>query len=446
MEWLKRNYQEKPEHPFLNNLTYSEVYNKVIDLAGRIISIVSGVERVAICTDNSTESAIFIITLLLLKKEILLLNNRLTEKETLQQLEKLNIKYVFSSENGHILFGEVWKRQKNNIELSWDIDPNKIAIIMNTSATAGKFKAVPLRWKQIVAHVKASQGRLGVNREDNWLIVLPLFHVSGLSILFRSLYNGTSVTIVPKYEETEVFNLISSGKVNMISLVPTILNQIVDKIEDSSLRVILLGGAFAPESLMKKCIKRNLPVYKTYGMTETMSQSTTFCIRDYPQKLDSVGRPLEGVKISIKNTDKKGVGEICLESPMLMEGYIGEDRLLEPFCTGDIGYIDAEGFLYILNRRTDIIISGGENIYPKEIENILYMLSGIRECVVVGQEDKVWGQVPILYVVSDIKEEEIIKYLSQNLAKYKLPAAIVYVEDLPKNQAGKIVRKNFKGV
>jgi len=441
MEWLRNNYNAFPGRLFVNDLSYREVYEKVTVLAKKLASVTNKVTRVALYAGNSVETAIFLLALLLLKKEILLLNIHLTKEEVKRQIGKLGVELVFSSGKGYIPFQEIYSYRQNAIMLSWDIEPEQIAVIMNTSATTGEYKSVPIRWKQVVAHVRASARTLGIDEKDNWLLVLPFFHISGLSILLRSLYNGTRVTILDKFDEEAVLGLIRKKKVNMVSLTTTILGRMIDKMEEHSLRVALLGGEFIPVQLTRKCLDKRLPVYKTYGMTETTSQSTTFCILDAPDKLDSVGRPLPEVDIAIKNADEEGVGEICIKSPMMMDGYIGRETVGEYFNTGDIGYIDPDRFLYVLNRRSDIIISGGENIYPKEIEDLLYELQEVKECAVVGEKDNKWGQVPVLYIVSTLTEEEIQGYFLDRLAKYKIPKTIIYMDELPKNASGKILRK-----
>ena len=428
----------------MNDLSYQEVYEKVTVLAKKLASVTNKETRVALYAGNSVETAIFLLALLLLKKEILLLNIHLTKEEVKRQIGKLGVELVFSSGKGYIPFQEIYSYRQNAIMLSWDIEPEQIAVIMNTSATTGEFKSVPIRWKQVMAHVRASARTLGIDEKDNWLLVLPFFHISGLSILLRSLYNGTRVTILDKFDEEAVLGLIRKKKVNMVSLTTTILGRMIDKMEEHSLRVALLGGEFIPVQLTRKCLDKRLPVYKTYGMTETTSQSTTFCILDAPDKLDSVGRPLPEVDIAIKNADEEGVGEICIKSPMLMDGYIGRETVGEYFNTGDIGYIDPDRFLYVLNRRSDIIISGGENIYPKEIEDLLYELQEVKECAVVGEKDNKWGQVPVLYIVSTLTEEEIQGYFLDRLAKYKIPKTIIYMDELPKNASGKILRKALR--
>lgn len=440
MEWLKIQYEQNPEALCINNWTFKEVYIKVISLARKLNRCVEQEPRIGLLMENSPESVLLLYALLLLKKEVLMLNIRLTEKEIHDQTEKLNIKTVISSKNQYLDFEDITRLPEQEIELDWETDEEQIAVIMNTSATTGSFKSVPIRWKQVYAHVKASAQVLGVFKEDNWLVILPIFHVSGLSILFRSLYNRTRVTIC-KYKKELVLELIKKGSVNMVSMVPTMLKDMINDIQENRLRMLLLGGEFIPQLLIYRCMEIGIPVYKTYGMTETFSQSTTFNILEFPEKIDSVGKPLPGVKIFIKNPDKDGIGEIWLKSPMLINGYMGRKVITGYFNTKDIGYLDKEGFLYILNRREDIIISGGENIYPKEIEDLLYQMQGIKECAVVGQEDERWGYIPVLYIVSELPEEIVRNYLEGKLAGYKVPKKILYRKELPKNASGKIVRK-----
>ena len=327
--------------------------------------------------------------------------------------------------------------------LNWNPSDEKVFCIINTSATTGKFKSVPVRWSQIETHVKASANVLSVEEDDNWLVVLPMFHVSGLSIILRTLYNGTRATIREKFSEQVVLEALETDEVTMVSLVPTVLQRIVERIQAPTLRAILLGGEFIPMPLLQECVQRNLPVYKTYGMSETFAQSTTFSIQEYPNKLASVGYPLQGVTIEIRNPDEEGVGEVWLSSPMLMKGYLNKEPIKGAFNTDDIGYVDEDGFLFLLNRRKDIIISGGENIYPKEIEDVLYGMDGILECAVIPVSDPKWGQVPVLCVVTNRSEEDISQYLLSRLAKYKVPKRMIYFDALPKNSMGKILRQDL---
>lgn len=466
MEWLRYGAQHYPNRKCINEYTYNDIYRGVLHVARNLLPL--DASRVAILSDNSVTMAMYVLAAILVHKEVLLLNVHLKPKEIENQLDQLGVTTVLhSKERRNQLFHFVDSKASNSIvtiefealedilsdlavedSFDWVFVDTDIAAIMNTSATTGRFKSVPLRWGQIKAHVQASHEVIGKTEQDNWLMVLPLFHVSGLSILMRSLYNGTAITILPKYDEAQVLKLIESEQINMMSLVPTILTQLEPHITHHALRVILLGGEFIPMALIEACEKKSLPIYKTYGMTETFSQSVTFSVLEYPHKRESVGKPLPGMQVRIDNPDTDGVGEIHLTGPMVMTGYINKETIDGDFNTDDIGYIDEEGFVYILNRRKDLIISGGENIYPKELEDLVYTLPSVKECAVVPVPDTKWGQVPALFVAfhdgKSLPPEDIIVFMKDSLAKYKIPKYVKVLTALPRNGTGKILRNELK--
>ena len=459
MEWLRYGKQYYPNRICMNNYTYQDIYSAVVNVATRLQTLSD--TRIAIVSDNSVTMAVYLLAAMLVRKEVLLLNVHLTAREIEKQLCQLHITTVLHSAKrcGQVpksvtsMEFESMESMLHNEEkdiFDWIVNDNDIAAIMNTSATTGQFKSVPLRWSQIKAHVQASQEVLGRSEQDNWLMVLPLFHVSGLSILMRSLYNGTAMTIMESYHEEQVLQCIHDGRINMMSLVPTILKNLEPRITHHQLRVILLGGEFIPRPLVDACVEKQLPIYKTYGMTETFSQSVTMPVLLNLNKLDSVGKPLPGMTVHIVNPDVDGVGEIHLNGPMVMRGYINREPIHGDFNTDDMGYVDEDGFLYILNRRTDLIISGGENIYPKEIEDTVYAMQGVKECAVIPVADTKWGQVPALFVAFDDIDalgtdlKMIVRdYISSKLAKYKVPKYITIMDALPRNGTGKIMRKSL---
>ena len=457
MDWLRYGAEHYPNRICINEYTYNDIYRGVVHVARKLEPLEA--TRIAILSDNSVTMAIYVLATMLVHKEVLLLNVHLKPKEIENQLKQLGVTTVLHSKERRnqlpdsmcvIEFEPLETILSDRVSediFDWTFNDTDIAAIMNTSATTGQFKSVPLRWGQIRAHVQASQEVLGKTEQDNWLMVLPLFHVSGLSILMRSLYNGTAITILPKYDEIKVLELIESEKINMMSLVPTILTQLEPSISHHKLRVILLGGEFIPMALIDACEKKSLPIYKTYGMTETFSQSVTFSVLDYPQKRDSVGKPLPGMCIRIDNPDADGVGEIHLTGPMVMTGYIDKEPIDGDLNTDDIGYVDEDGFVYILNRRKDLIISGGENIYPKELEDLVYTLPAVKECAVVPVSDPKWGQVPALFVAFHDDEsmtiDEILSFMTNSLAKYKIPKYVKILPALPRNGTGKIVRNEL---
>lgn len=459
MEWLRYGKQYYPNRICMNNYTYQDIYSAVVNVATRLQTLSD--TRIAIVSDNSVTMAVYLLAAMLVRKEVLLLNVHLTAGEIEKQLCELHITTVLHSAKRRtqvpasviaIEFESVEAMLHDIAEdtFDWTFAEHDIAAIMNTSATTGQFKSVPLRWGQIKAHVQASQEVLGRSEQDNWLMVLPLFHVSGLSILMRSLYNGTAMTIMESYDEEQVLQYIHDGRINMMSLVPTILKNLEPRITHHQLRVILLGGEFIPRPLVDACVEKQLPIYKTYGMTETFSQSVTMPVLSNLNKLDSVGKPLPGMTVHIVNPDVDGVGEIHLNGPMVMRGYINREPIHGDFNTDDMGYVDEDGFLYILNRRTDLIISGGENIYPKEIEDTVYAMQGVKECAVIPVADTKWGQVPALFVAFDdidalgTDSKMIVRdYISSKLAKYKVPKYITIMDALPRNGTGKIMRKSL---
>ena len=458
MDWLRYGAEHYPNRICINEYTYNDIYRGVVHVARKLEPLEAS--RIAILSDNSVMMAIYVLATMVVHKELLLLNVHLKPKEIENQLAQLDVTTVLHSVERReqlpnsisaIVF-ESLERILSDVEaddtFDWTFEDKEIAAIMNTSATTGQFKSVPLRWGQIRAHVQASKEVLGKTEQDNWLMVLPLFHVSGLSILMRSLYNGTAVTILPKYDESQVLKLIESENINMMSLVPTILTQLEPSITHHKLRVILLGGEFIPMALIDACEKKSLPIYKTYGMTETFSQSVTFSVLDYPHKRDSVGKPLPGMQVRIDKPDADGVGEIHLTGPMVMTGYIDKEPIDSDLNTDDIGYVDEDGFVYILNRRKDLIISGGENIYPKELEDLVYTLPSVKECVVVPVPDPKWGQVPALFVAfhdgESMTADEIVSFMMKSLAKYKVPKYVKILPALPRNGTGKIVRNELR--
>ena len=458
MDWLRYGAEHYPNRICINEYTYNDIYRGVVHVARKLEPLQAS--RIAILSDNSVMMAIYVLATMVVHKELLLLNVHLKPKEIENQLAQLDVTTVLHSVERReqlpnsistIVFESlerILSDEEADDTFDWTFEDRDIAVIMNTSATTGQFKSVPLRWGQIRAHVQASKEVLGKTEQDNWLMVLPLFHVSGLSILLRSLYNGTAVTILPKYDKAQVLKLIESENINMMSLVPTILTQLEPSITHHKLRVILLGGEFIPMALIDACEKKSLPIYKTYGMTETFSQSVTFSVLDYPHKRDSVGKPLPGMQVRIDKPDADGVGEIHLTGPMVMTGYIDKEPIDSDLNTDDIGYVDEDGFVYILNRRKDLIISGGENIYPKELEDLVYTLPPVKECAVVPVPDPKWGQVPALFVAfhdgESMTSDEILSFMTNSLAKYKIPKYVKILPALPRNGTGKIVRNELR--
>ena len=216
----------------------------------------------------------------------------------------------------------------------------------------------------------------------------------------------------------------------------------------SNVRCILLGGGSVPSVLLDEVEKKSIPLFQSYGMTETTSQIVTLSEQDARQKLGASGKALFPADIQIDAPNEDGIGEILVRGPMVMEGYYKNDTANEKsfhdgwFHTGDLGRFDEEGFLYVVDRRNDLIISGGENIYPTEIEQVLLKNSNVIDAAVVGKRDDVWGEVPVAFIVTDKKIDEaaLRESLRDSLASYKIPKQFFIVDVLPRNASNKIMR------
>lgn len=353
---------------------------------------------------------------------------------------------------------------QTNSQNNW-LDFEQIQGIFYTSGTTGKPKAVPLTYGNHYHSAIASTMRIASYVDDNWLLCMPMFHVGGLAIAWRSVINGTKITLLPKFDEQLVLDAIAGEQVTLISLVPTMLIRLLkhpqcQKLQRSQkLRGILLGGASANAQLISQCLELKLPIMPTYGMTETASQITTLLPTELNFKIGSVGLPLWGIEIKIvdlQNIKQElptgAIGQILVRGANVMAGYLNStgnhSSNQEWFPTGDLGYLDSDRYFYVVNRRHDLIVSGGENIYPSEVEAVLCQHPAIAEVCVIGIADQEWGAIVAAAIVLKRSQDyqlslhAIRSFCEQKgLSRYKLPKAVYFVDDLPKSASGKILRQ-----
>jgi O-succinylbenzoic acid--CoA ligase len=253
---------------------------------------------------------------------------------------------------------------------------------------------VILTKQNIASAVDASRRRLGNCSTDRWLLTLPLFHVGGLSVVWRSLAAGGSVHLLPGFETGPAVAALRDRSVTMASLVPTMLHRILDHDPGpyDRLRAVLVGGAPAAVGLVQRALCAGIPVLQTYGMTETASQVATVEPGTANEALGTVGPPLSNVDLSFED------GEILVDGPDVTPGYLGEPPRQGPHRTGDLGHLDPAGCLVVTGRKDEVIITGGENVHPAAIEAALERLSTVGQAVVVGVPDAEWGQAVVAIV------------------------------------------------
>lgn len=327
-----------------------------------------------------------------------------------------------------------------------DADP--LVALVYTSGTTGRAKGVMLGAGAFAASAAASRAQLGVRAGDRWLACLPPFHVGGLAILLRSVLEGVAVELHAGFDADRVAARIAAGEIEWISLVPTMLARVLRSerfAASPALRGILLGGAAAPAPLLEEARARGLPLAPTYGLTEAASQVAT-----RPPGVPGGGLAiLPGTSVRIAcDGDGGDTGEIHVAGPTLMRGYWRQpaesERTLRDgwLRTGDLGRLDAFGALHVLSRRSDLIVSGGENVYPAEVEAVLLAHPQVRDAAVAGVPDPEFGARPAAWIVSDapLDAESLRAFCRARLAGYKVPVAFARLPELPRNAGGKLLR------
>lgn len=238
------------------------------------------------------------------------------------------------------------------------------------------------------------------------------------------------------------------------------MNELGEDAYPGHFRCMLLGGGPAPQVLLEKCRDRDIPVFQTYGMSETASQIVTLAPENMLDKLGSAGKPLFPAELRIEQNGETAapgeVGEIVVRGPNVTSGYLHREKETKKairdgwLYSGDLGYVDEEGFLYVLDRRKDLIISGGENVYPAEVEAVLLAHPDVIDAGVTGVEDERWGQVPVAFVSisedAEFDEGGIISFCGDRLARYKVPSRVYPVKELPRNASKKLLRRKLTGL
>ncbi|MBX5449432.1 o-succinylbenzoate--CoA ligase [Thermogemmatispora sp.] len=495
-DWLQRCAENRPQHLAVQSgavrWSFAELAQQAMRLAEQLAALgVTSGSRVALLAANSPAFVACVHALTRLRAILVPLNTRLSEAELSWQLQDARVSLLLSdagqaaraerlASNLAPLTHACLRLQPNgSIELDPApqqgppaaftpvllIDLNAVQAIMYTSGTTGEPKGVLITYGMHWWNAVSSALNLGHHLDDCWLACLPFFHIGGLTIIMRSVIYGITINVHEKFDPLAINRSIFSEGVTIISVVAVMLQRMLEALEQEHpgerypghLRCVLLGGGPAPRPLLEACAARGIPVVQTYGLTEACSQAATLSPAEALRKLGSAGRPLPAVQLEIRQDGRRAApgeaGMIYLKGPTITPGYANRPEATREalqdgwLATGDIGYLDEEGYLYVLDRRSDLIISGGENIYPAEIEAALLSHPAVAEAGVCGQPDPQWGQVPIAFVRlhpdQTTSAEELLAHLQTRLARYKLPRAIHFVAELPRNSSGKLLRRQL---
>lgn len=333
------------------------------------------------------------------------------------------------------------------------LDEQSPALVVFSSGTTGPAKPIELSLGNLLASALGSASRLGATFEDRWLACLPLSHLGGLSILFRSVLFGSTMVLQPGFSAPAVASALAERQISMVSLVPTTLARLLDepRLRAPALRCALIGGARAPVELLERARSVGFPVSPTYGLTETASQVATLDPAAPLVESGHVGLPILGTEVGIEAQDgtpaEAGeVGRIRIRGRTVAAGARSSDGWLR---TGDLGRLNESGGLVVLGRQDDVIVTGGETVAPEEVEVVLATLPEIEEVAVAPVEDPEWGHVVGAWVVpaagADLTLDGLRAEVRDRLAPHKLPRHLAMVRELPRTALGKIRRRELPG-
>lgn len=488
---LQQRVEQNPQKPFLFSeadgraLTYAEFENVVNATSSLLAS--HGVGRgdvVSLLMPNSVEYIVTYFACWRLGAVAGPVNSLLKEDETAYVINNSEAKaIVVGSEfrervenireqllhlHSVITFDDVIEstnslHAENNVE---NVSTDDDAIIIYTSGTTGKPKGCLLTHGNLIANARQISQWLGFNENDRLLTMMPLFHMNAVSVTTMSaLYAGGSTVVSPKFSASRFWQIIAEYQITSFGSVATMLSMLLHTYPDgvpagldtSQLRFAMCGSAPVPAEVMQRFEETfNCLVIEGYGLSESTCRST-FNPPDTRRRPGSCGIPI-GNEMKVVDEEDRDVpdgvlGEIVLRGENILKGYYKNERATAEafrngwFHTGDIGYRDADGFFYIVDRKSDMIIRGGENIYPREIDEVLYQHPDVAAAATVGVPDPLYGEeVAAFVVLKDRREgnqEELLAHCRERLADFKCPKSIRFVDDIPKGPTGKLLKREL---
>ena len=383
----------------------------------------------------------------------------LVNSELLPMVQGIRVRSILYDDEGRTTVENADERGLNT-----DLSLEDEAIIIYTSGTTGKPKGCLLTHGNVISNARQISGWLKFTESDRLLTMMPLFHMNAVSVTTMSaLYAGGSTVVSPKFSASRFWQIISDYQITSFGSVATMLSMLLSTYPDGvpaglktdQLRFAMCGSAPVPAEVLRRFEETfNCLVVEGYGLSESTCRST-FNPPDVRRRPGSCGVPIGNEMRVVDEEDREvpdgELGEIVLRGENILKGYYKNDLANETafrngwFHTGDIGYRDTDGFFYIVDRKSDMIIRGGENIYPREIDEVLYQHPGIAAAAVVGVPDELYGEevaaVVVLKPGTSTSEQEVIDYCKARLADFKCPKTVRFVADIPKGPTGKLLKR-----
>ena len=495
-KWIEKRAAITPERNALIGarrwLSYREMNSEVNRVARMLLDRyrLQPQERIAILANNGIEYLLLLFAAARLGLIAVVLNHRLTPRELQFQVNDSGVKVLIAEDCfrqaveefiretaiGQVLWfdpsgssAEPLERQASAYSAE-DLaeeraDGSSPCIICYTSGTTGRPKGAVLTQENMFWNAVNNCVGLDITSSDRVLTLLPLFHIGGIGLFaLPALFAGGSVIVPDRFEPEKTLQVIEECRVTLVMGVPTIYDLLrkspsFAKTDFRSVRTLYSGGAPCPHELISFYLERGIPFGQGFGMTETSPTVFLLSREDYHRKIGSIGKPVLFCDIRVVDEQRRDlsageVGELLVRGPHVMRGYwnLPEETAAAIqdgwLATGDLVRRDEEGFVYIAGRKKEMIISGGENIYPLEIEQVIGELPAVDEVAVTGAADDKWGEVPVAVIVvkeaMELDQETVKNHCLRRLAKYKVPHLVHFVSALPKNATGKIDKKQLR--
>ena len=469
------------------DLTGYDFFNCLLNLSKVLIKIekLKSKKNIAILYDNSVEYLILSFYIILKKHTLVPINPQLAPLEILKIIKQSSSIYVLSGKESEkkikgvknkIIFNFSLDLKKNKGNLKFNKifknkNKNKNILLLYTSGSTGIPKGSLLSEKNILSNALRISKHHQISSKTKTLVLMPMFHNNGFIISFMSTFlaNGKTIISPANFIIYKFWSLIKKFEINYTSLMPSVLSMLLNhggKRQNKSLKIIACGGQKLSRVLLSRFEKKfKTKIIEHYGLTETTAISSVISLKK--RNLKSVGKAIRGTTIKLyddktKKLKNHGYGEICISGNNIFSGYYNnkklnrEKKIKNFFKTGDYGQIDKKKNLYFVGRKDFLIIKGGENIYPAEIENTIYQFKKVNECAVVGYGDEIYGEEIYAFVkfkkYKSLYEKQLNNFLVKNLARFKLPKKIFYfnkdlkVKDFPKTTTQKIKYKDLKNI
>ncbi len=453
--WLKYKVQTNPERTFFvsktETLSFNEFASRVKNYSDNLNSLgLENAATVGVAGKNSIDYIAVVFALWERGITPVLFNSRWTKEEIVLTAKHYSIRQFINVENSEISLIDF---DFSGNGKAYNAPNGDTAVIIFTSGSTGLPKGVEITFDNLFNNFSKVKSLAKINENDSWIASLPFYHIGGFAIVTRALLGNNLICVPESLSVEHITETSEKFHPNLISLVSTTLRRLMETAPHifNHCKAVFVGGGPVDNSLTENSLSKGIPIYKVYGSTETSSMIAAASYNDLRLNLSPAGKALCGVEIKIFDDDKNPLppdtpGLIGVKSDTVAKGYYLNEKMWEDkfagdyFLTGDYGKLDIKGNLYIEMRREDLIVTGGENVNPHEVEAAIKTLQNVSDAYVFGVDDDKWGEMVCALIETNKNLDLALlkNKLKEKLAGYKIPKRVAFISELPKNEMGKI--------